>query len=67
MFLYIKICTEVLQFNTFQTKTRLLWDICLQNNSLVNDLKTFYIDIKNIEHVKKQIMLQKRMEDFSAK
>ena len=34
---------------------------------MVNGLKTFYIDIKIIEHVKKQTMIQRKMADFKDK
>ena len=47
--------------------TRLLWDICLYDISPVNGLKTFYIDIKTIERVKKQTMFQRKMADFKGK
>ena len=33
----------------------------------VNGLKTFYIDIKTIERVKKQTMFQRKMADFKGK
>ena len=39
----------------------------LQDISPVNGLKTFYIDIKTIEHVRKQIMFQRKMNDIEGK
>ena len=47
--------------------THLLRDICSQGISTVNGLKTFYIDIKNIELVKKQTMFQRKMADSKGK
>ena len=39
----------------------------LQDISPVNRLKTFYIDIKTIERIKKQTMFQRKMADFKGK
>ena len=45
----------------------LLQDICLKDVRPVNSLKTFYIDIKTIERVKKQTMKKKKMADLKGK
>ena len=45
----------------------LLQDIFLKDVRPVNSLKTFYIDIKTIERVKKQTMFQKKMADLKGK
>ena len=41
------------QFNTLQKKL-VFFEICLQDICPVNGLKTFYVDIKAIEFIKKQ-------------
>ena len=45
----------------------LLQDIFLKDVRPVNSLKTFYIDIKTIERVKKQTMFQRKMADLKGK
>ena len=46
--------------------TRLSWDICSLDIIPVNGVKTFYIDIKTIECVKKQPMFPRRLADFQG-
>ena len=45
----------------------LLQDIFLKDVRPVNSLKTFYIDIKTIERVKKQTLFQRKMADLKGK
>ena len=59
-FTYLKqpfIKNNVSQFNTSQKKLE-FYEIFAYSISPVNSLKTFYIDIKTIERVKRQTMFQ---------
>ena len=47
------------KLSLFDTSQKKLYEIFFYRTSVRNDLKSFYIDIKTIERVKKQTVLKK--------